>query len=111
MSDEIANFIDALQKADLEMTGEEIAETLWLATRLTPAHETLPPIPQQHPPLPPQFPNLAPPADKESISDFKKRAGSDIYIHSPEPIDKNEAYRDEASQYASFLSMGSGEWI
>src|SRR5579885_3679994 len=105
MSDEIANFIDALQKADLEMTGEEIAETLWLATRLTPAHETLPPIPQQHPPLPPQFPNLAPPADKESISDFKKRAGSDIYIHSPEPIDKNEAYRDEASQSGKLIRM------
>lgn len=106
MSDEIANFINALHEADLEMTGEEVAETLWLATRLTPMREDQPSVPYlPMPPLFPPEPDPTVPRDETPIPNYEFGVGSNIYPHALDPIDRDEASRDEASQSGKLIRM------
>ena len=101
MSTMFPRFIDALQHANLEMTAEEVAETLWLAHQMSLASGGVSASPEQDGNSLQPSDETFPPTDAKSPSrpaqayqpSAKTEATSDIHLHLQKPTNKSAVYQ------------------
>src|SRR5690242_5958326 len=98
MSEIFPRFIDALQQANLDVTGREVAEILWLALQMSPTTEEVAAAPEQDGNSLQSSDELlaadtTPPAQTPKSSSAKTEATSDVHLHSQKSSSKSKGYQ------------------
>src|SRR6266702_411797 len=100
MSEILPRFIDALQQANLDVTGREVAEILWLALQMSTATEEVVRAPEQDGNLSQPSGEVLPSMDTKpssqptsKSSSAKTKPTSEVHLHSQKSSSKSKGYQ------------------